>query len=164
MKSLSHLMMVMVVLITTSVFANGDWSDAFSSKRPATGRVTFIFDPNAHAWALYNPSGWLVKTGPASGGRNYCPDVGRPCRTKVGTFTAYRESGPECVSRKYPLGKGGAPMPNCIFFYKGYAIHGSDQVPNYNASHGCIRLKRHDAKWLDYHLDPGDTVIVRPYR
>jgi len=140
--------------------ANGT---SFPRMRPGTGKVVFIFDPTQPAWALYSRYGYLVRTGPASGGRNYCPDVGRPCRTVVGTFTAYRESGPECVSSKYPIGKGGAPMPNCIFFHKGYAIHGSSDVPNYNASHGCIRVPPEDAKWIDTHVNPGATIIVLPY-
>jgi len=131
--------------------------------RQGTGKVVFIFDPNQPAWALYDRYGYLVRTGPASGGKDYCPDVGRRCRTIVGTFTAYRESGPECVSSKYPIGKGGAPMPNCMFFHKGYAIHGSYDVPNHNASHGCIRVKPDDAKWIDTHVNPGATVIVLPY-
>ena len=135
----------------------------FPRMRRATGKVVFIFDPKQPAWALYNRDGYLVRTGPASGGRNYCPDVRRPCRTVVGKFTAYRERGPECVSSKYPLGKGGAPMPNCIFFYKGFAIHGSYDVPNYNASHGCIRVRLEDAKWIDEHVNPGATIIVLPY-
>ncbi len=41
-------------------------------------------------------------------------------------------------SRKYDW----APMPNAIFFHKGYAIHGTNQVSRLGrpASHGCVRL------------------------
>ena len=41
-------------------------------------------------------------------------------------------------SRKYDW----APMPNAIFFYKGYAIHGTYVVSRLGrpASHGCVRL------------------------
>ena len=31
-------------------------------------------------------------------------------------------------------------MHNPIYFYKAYAIHGYKSVPNYPASHGCIRI------------------------
>lgn len=62
-----------------------------------------------------NASGTHFKVGLASGGKDYCPDLKQPCRTIVGTFTAYRESGPECVSNEFPVGKSGAPMPDCIF-------------------------------------------------
>jgi lipoprotein-anchoring transpeptidase ErfK/SrfK len=35
-----------------------------------------------------------------------------------------------------------APMPNSIFFHKGYAIHGTDKTRELGrpASHGCVRL------------------------
>jgi hypothetical protein len=135
----------------------------FPKAIPGTEKTAFIFDPNYHKWAIYNETGTLVKTGPASGGRDYCSDIKRPCHTIVGTFTAYRESGPECVSNEFPVGKGGAPMPDCIFFYKGYAIHGARVVPNYNTSHGCIHVTTTDAKWLESQIKPGDTIIVLPY-
>lgn len=49
-------------------------------------------------------------------------------------------------SRKYD----GAPMPNSIFFYRGYAIHGTNQVSRLGrpASHGCIRLAPGNARKL----------------
>ncbi len=139
-------------------------SAVFPQSRPATGKIVFIFDPKHTSWALYNRQGQLMRTGRASGGQNYCPDVKRGCRTISGTFTAFREGGPECKSTKFPLGKGGAPMPYCMYFHKGFAIHGSPHVPNYNASHGCIRVPPADAAWLTTHINPGATVIVRPYR
>jgi lipoprotein-anchoring transpeptidase ErfK/SrfK len=125
--------------------------------------MVFIFDPNCHVWAIYDQEGNLIKTGPASGGKDYCPDIDAPCRTIVGKFTAYRESGPECVSNEFPVGKGGAPMPDCIFFHNGYAIHGANVVPNYNTSHGCIHVKIADAKWIETEIKPGSTIIVLPY-
>jgi lipoprotein-anchoring transpeptidase ErfK/SrfK len=41
-------------------------------------------------------------------------------------------------SRKYDW----SPMPHSIFFYKGYAIHGTNYVSRLGnrASHGCVRL------------------------
>ena len=52
-------------------------------------------------------------------------------------------------SRKYH----GAPMPNSIFFYRGYAIHGTNKVSRLGrpASHGCIRLAPSNARAL-FHL------------
>ena len=46
-----------------------------------------------------------------------------------------------------------APMPNSIFFHGGYAIHATYDIKRLGrpASHGCIRLRPRDAKWL-YHL------------
>ncbi len=123
----------------------------------------FIFDPGALRWfAYYNGS--LVNSGPASGGRHYCPDIRRGCKTPVGSFRITSKGGPDCRSSKYPVGRGNAPMPWCMFFHRGYAIHGGPVRP-YNASHGCIRVLPPHARWLSQNfLSPGTKVIVRPYR
>lgn len=136
----------------------------FADTRPATGKNVFIFDPKQYAWAAYSPEGKLLKTGYAAGGASYCSDIKSPCRTPVGTFSVHREGGPNCKSSKFPIGKGGAPMPHCAFFKGGYAVHGSYDVPPANVSHGCIRVTPSAARWLDSNvLDPGSTVIVKPY-
>lgn len=101
------------------------------------------------AWGAYDKNGNLVNWGPASGGKNYCADVKRGCRTVAGTYTVYRRQGAGCKSSKYPLPRGGAPMPYCMHFHKGYAMHGSNTVPGYNASHGCVRMFTSDARWLN---------------
>lgn len=148
----------------------GLWGDAhagrtsFASRRHPTGRRVFIFDPKKPAWAAYDERGRLVRTGHASGGKAYCPDVKRRCLTPTGHFSVHRKGNAYCKSSKYPVGRGGAPMPHCMFFYKGYAIHGSPHVPNYNASHGCIRVLPKDARWLHRHfMTLGTQVIVRRY-
>ncbi|MHA7840296.1 MAG: L,D-transpeptidase [Gammaproteobacteria bacterium] len=137
----------------------------FPSSRIATGKNVFIFDPRHRAWAAYDRGGNLIKQGRASGGKDYCPDIKRACRTPAGTYAVYRKGDATCVSTKYPLGKGGAPMPHCMFFHGGYAIHGSNHVPtDHNASHGCVRVTASDAAWLSqHHINHGATVIVRPY-
>jgi peptidoglycan hydrolase-like protein with peptidoglycan-binding domain len=35
-----------------------------------------------------------------------------------------------------------------LYFYGGYAIHGSPSVPGYPASHGCIRIPMHVSRWM----------------
>jgi lipoprotein-anchoring transpeptidase ErfK/SrfK len=49
-------------------------------------------------------------------------------------------------SRKYD----NAPMPNAIFFYRGYAIHGTTEIKRLGriASHGCVRLHPDNAATL----------------
>ncbi|MFO1034661.1 MAG: L,D-transpeptidase family protein [Hyphomicrobiales bacterium] len=49
-------------------------------------------------------------------------------------------------SRKYD----NSPMPNSVFFYGGYAIHGTYHVKNLGrpASHGCVRLAPQNAARL----------------
>ena len=136
----------------------------FPATRPATGNTIVIVDPNNHAWGAYDASGFLVAQGAASTGRDYCPDLGTACKTPSGTFTVYRKQGADCKSTKFPIPEGGAPMPYCMFFNGGYALHGSDYVPNYNASHGCVRLHPEDAAWLSQNfVTVGTNVKVLPY-
>ena len=118
-------------------------------------------DQSKLAWGAYNESGDLVRWGPASGGRDYCPDIGRGCRTVTGRFTVYARQGSGCRSSVYPRPHGGAPMPYCMYFHKGYALHGSATVPGYNASHGCVRLFTEDAQWLNQDfVEPGHTKVI----
>ncbi|MBA2710416.1 MAG: L,D-transpeptidase [Tatlockia sp.] len=140
-------------------------SHAFPAKREATGKKVFIFDPKATAWAAYDGQGNRIKTGSASGGKDYCEDTGRGCRTVTGTFRVYSKKGEECTSNLYPVETGGgARMPYCMHFNGSYSIHAAYDVPNYNASHGCIRVLPAAAKWLNQDfMDIGTTVVVKPY-
>ncbi len=106
-------------------------------------------DLNNLSWKAYDNEGKLVRSGHVSGGKDYCPDIGRECETVTGTFTIFRKGDENCKSTIFPVGKGGAPMPYCMFFHGGYALHGSNSVPNYNASHGCVRMSPEDAQWLN---------------
>jgi lipoprotein-anchoring transpeptidase ErfK/SrfK len=136
----------------------------FPQTRIATGERVFIFDPKLTQWGAYDAEGNLVKSGRASGGRSYCPDIKSKCRTPAGEYAVYRRGSASCKSKKFPVGRGGAPMPYCTFFNGGYAIHGSYSVPDYNASHGCIRVEPHMAKWLSENfLFYGTRVIVKSY-
>jgi len=116
--------------------------------RISGGNVVKV-DLGNRTWAAYDGQGSLVKSGRVSGGKDYCPDIHRHCRTVTGTFTIYSKQGPGCISKRFPVGRGGAKMPYCMFFHGGYALHGSYEVPNYNASHGCVRMVPSDAQWLN---------------
>lgn len=147
---------------------DGDTKGAahFPATRPATGRRVFIFSPKTKSWAAYNEQGSRVNTGRASGGSYYCADIGRSCTTVTGKFTIVSKGDADCISSRYPIEtNGGAPMPYCMHFgSKGYAVHGSYAVPDYNASHGCIRVTPTAAKWLNYNfMQVGSSVIVLPY-
>lgn len=125
---------------------------------------TFIYNPKTLTWSAINDHGVVVKTGRGSAGRSYCPDIRRSCRTPTGTYFVMSKRGSNCSSSRYPVGRGGAPMPYCMFFSKYYAIHGSPDVPNYNASHGCIRVLPNDARWLNQNfIKIGTKVVVKPY-
>ena len=88
---------------------------------PAFAEKVFVFDPQTHAWSAYE-NGNLVGSGRASGGSNYCKDLGRSCHTPVGVFHVLSKGSADCKSSKFPLPNGGAPMPYCMFFSGNYAI------------------------------------------
>lgn len=69
----------------------------------------------------------------------------RGYRTPVGSFRPGRMHR-RYFSRKYD----GAPMPWSVFFYHGYAIHGTDQIRSLGrpVSHGCVRLHPENARRL----------------
>lgn len=69
----------------------------------------------------------------------------RGYRTPVGTFRPGR------MHRRYYSKKyHGSPMPHSVFFYGGYAIHGTNAIRQLGrpASHGCIRLHPQNAREL----------------
>lgn len=141
-----------------------DFSPFPARIKPSGQKVLFV-DPTVLAWGAYNSSGQLLRWGPASLGSNYCPDLGHRCHSPVGTFHVYQKGSVYCKSHKFPLPRGGAPMPYCMFFHGGAALHGEPSgLPGDNASHGCIRLFVSDAKWLsESFVVPGTLVIVEPY-
>lgn len=121
----------------------------FPAKIEPSGKKEIRADLFQLAWGAYDAQGNLVKWGPLSGGKGWCPDTEMRCRTPVGQFSVQRKAGARCKSNKFPIGKGGAPMPYCMFFRGGFALHGSYTVPGYHASHGCVRIFPEDAKWLN---------------
>ncbi|MDF1796491.1 MAG: L,D-transpeptidase [Coxiellaceae bacterium] len=128
------------------------------------GERVFVFSPRLRQWAAYNAYGKRIGYGVANGGSNWCAELRRPCRTPGGSYRIRSKGHAGCVSSKYPLGRGGAKMPYCMFFHKGYAIHGSPHISSRNGSHGCIRVRTPAAQWLHrYFLKHGTKVVVLPY-
>ncbi|MCB1827252.1 MAG: L,D-transpeptidase, partial [Coxiellaceae bacterium] len=127
------------------------------------GKKLILVDLRVFAFGAYDEQGDLVYWGPASGGKTYCYDTKEDCRSAAGNFKIYRVQGEECMSSKYPVDRGGgAPMPYCMHYYKGYAIHGSTLAGFVNGSRGCIRLFYSDAKWLNQDFAGiGTEVIVK---
>src|SRR3990167_8569714 len=125
-----------------------------------------LVDPRAFAWGAYDENGELVRGGIATAGADFCQDEGRPCRTSVGTFRIYSLGGEGCISKSYPIGKGGSLMPYCMFFHGGQSLHGSpDQMfVEANISHGCVHMRIPDVEWLRYNFARvGTKVVVLPY-
>lgn len=79
-----------------------------------------------------------------------------PCRRAVtpnGDFSVTRRfTGWE----KGDLGK----LYNPLYFNGGIALHGSESVPGYPASHGCVRLPMATAEWLPGVVPNGTAVHV----
>jgi hypothetical protein len=130
-----------------------------------------IVDQEKLAWAAYDKQGNLMLWGPISSGRDKCSDSNKSCRTLTGIFRVFSKENVKCTSDVFPIGKGGAKMPYCMYFHKGFALHGSDDIPGVRASHGCVRMFIQDAKWLNEHFVDlssdrnsfmGTKVTVRP--
>lgn len=118
-----------------------------------TGEKTIYVSQKKLAWGAYDVDGELVWWGPISPGLNKCPGVRGGCTTPAGIFRVIRKQDIECISTVFPQRangeNGGALMPYCMHFFRGYALHGSYEVPGYAASHGCVRLFIEDARWLN---------------
>lgn len=130
-----------------------------------------IVDQEKLAWGAYDAQGNLVLWGPISSGRDKCSDSNKSCRTLTGIFRVFSKENVKCTSDVFPIGKGGAKMPYCMYFHKGFALHGSDDIPGVRASHGCVRMFVEDAKWLNLNFVElssdrnnfmGTKVTVRP--
>ena len=118
-----------------------------------TNKKTILVSISKQAYAAYDRQGNLIRWGSANTGALNGED-----NTPIGEFSVYRKKGASCKSSKYPLPKGGSPMPYCIFFHKGYAIH-EYQMPGFPVSLGCVRVDNEDAKWL-YKFTPIDTTVI----
>ena len=132
---------------------------------PPPGHRLFVFDPKAYAWAAYDAYGRRRMTGGASGGKDFCEDNGRPCRTVTGSFRVYHKRGLACFSKEFPVETaGGTKMPYCMYFYRGYTVHAAYEVPYANVSHGCVRVWPSAAKWLnEQFMQLGTEVQVLSY-
>ncbi|MCA1712319.1 MAG: L,D-transpeptidase family protein [Actinobacteria bacterium] len=75
--------------------------------------------------------------------------------TPLGSFRIQRKIDGVRVSR---LGELYRPA----YFYSGWAIHGSNSVPTYNASHGCIRVTNSAQDRLFSLLTIGTPVTIYP--
>jgi len=152
-------------------YLNANDISPFPIKMAGETEKQVIVDQDNLAWAAYDAEGNLLRWGPISSGRDKCSDSNKSCRTLTGIFRVFSKENVRCVSDVFPIGKGGAKMPYCMYFHKGFALHGSDDIPGQRASHGCVRMFTIDAKWLNENFMElssernnftGTKVIVRP--
>lgn len=132
----------------------------------ATTEKVVVVDPRVHVWGAYGSDGNLIRAGLASAGSDWCSDLGRPCHTTVGSFRIFSLGSPNCKSSRFPIPRGGAPMPYCMYFHNSEALHGSPEgeVVEGNVSHGCVRVHVQDAEWIRYNFaSNGTKIIVKPY-
>ena len=81
----------------------------------------------------------------------YHSSSGKPSTPTVfGKFSFYR---------KQP-GTNSLGMVQSNYFIGGYAIHGYKSVPNYPASHGCLRVPVPNALQIDRQIDIGQDMFV----
>jgi len=117
------------------------------------GEKTIFVSQKQLAWGAYDKDGELLWWGPLSSGSGHCKGLDGTCITPSGSFRVIRKQDIDCISTAFPMRaegeSGGAEMPYCMHFFRGYALHGSDTVPGYRASHGCVRIFIEDARWLN---------------
>jgi hypothetical protein len=117
------------------------------------GEKTIYVNQEYLAWGAYDEQGELIWWGPLSSGNGKCNASNNYCKTPPGFFRVIRKQDLDCVSTAFPRRadgvNGGAEMPYCMHFFRGYALHGSTSVPGYRASHGCVRIFIEDARWLN---------------
>lgn len=139
------------------------------------GEKTVYISQQKLAWGAYDRNGELLWWGPISSGADRCSGQNGHCHTPGGAFRMIRKQDIDCVSTAFPKRSdgfhGGAPMPYCMHFFRGYAIHGAPVVPGYRASHGCVRLFIEDARWLNQEFielpgggQRGTKVIIEPLK
>jgi lipoprotein-anchoring transpeptidase ErfK/SrfK len=125
-------------LATRLAAGEGTWTVRF----PGHGRHVEA-DLSLQDLALIDAGGKVERIYPTSSGKPSTPTI-------LGSFHVYRKD----------IGANSEGMINSSYFIRGYAIHGYYDVPNYNASHGCLRVPIPDSmsifNWVQY----GTTVDV----
>jgi hypothetical protein len=117
------------------------------------GEKTIYVDQKQLAWGAYDDQGELVWWGPISSGSGLCGAADGNCLTPTGSFRVIRKQDIDCISTVFPRradgNNGGAIMPYCMHFLRGFALHGSETLPGFRDSHGCVRMFIEDARWLN---------------
>ena len=96
-------------------------------------RQVVVLAQNGKPWRVYH----------ASSGKPSTPTV-------FGTYHFYSKT----------PGTNSHGMVDSNYFVRGYAIHGYPEVPNYAASHGCIRVPIPNAAAIYAWIGLGDTIFV----
>jgi hypothetical protein len=96
-------------------------------------KQVLVFAKDERPYAIY----------PASSGKSSTPTV-------TGHFTFIRQE----------PGYNSHGMYYSFYFYGGYAVHGYESVPDYPASHGCIRTFIADQPEIYNRIEYGESIFV----
>ena len=132
-------------------------------------RTFILVNLAEQAWGAYDFRGHLRRWGPLSSGQSICSAGNGFCQTRSGIFFIKRAKGAACATGAKPKGSCGVPnAPDCIYYGplgEGFsaAMYGSDELPGFPASQGCILLFPEDSQWLrnEFLVVPGTTRPVR---
>lgn len=130
----------------------------------SNGEKTIFVNQKQLAWGAYDENGELIWWGPLSSGSGKCSESLGGCKTPTGSFRVIRKQDIDCISTAFPIradgNNGGAIMPFCMHFLRGFALHGSEVIPGFRDSHGCVRMFIEDAQWLNEEFVdvPGEGV------
>jgi peptidoglycan hydrolase-like protein with peptidoglycan-binding domain len=111
-----------------------------------TRQLLHLIEDGTRVVTLHISSGSGQPYATSSGGTAYG-------NTPIGSFVVERRIAGE---RKADLGI----LYDPLYYYRGWAIHGSNSVPAHPASHGCIRVTRADARWLFDRVPNGIPVVL----
>jgi peptidoglycan hydrolase-like protein with peptidoglycan-binding domain len=122
---------------------------------PSGGGTRVEVDLKRQVLFLYL-GGLLARIEPVStgSGQRYC--VKGACAVAVTPGGSFRVGTKILGDHVSPLGH----LYNPLFFNGGIAIHGEPAVPNYPASHGCVRIPMHDSLWFYNTVQRGTAVYV----
>jgi lipoprotein-anchoring transpeptidase ErfK/SrfK len=143
----------------TGVLTTGELKALRAASRPVpkyTGDSHIEVDITRQVLFLVDESGTVTHILPVSTGNEQKYEVDghwEVARTPRGTFAIDRQIQ---GTRKAPLGD----LYNPNYFYYGVAIHGSDSIPVYPASHGCVRIPRFADKAFQEMVRIGMKVYV----
>ncbi len=100
---------------------------------PLAKQVLVLVGKNGKPFAIY----------PVSTGKPSTPTI-------TGHYTFYRQE----------FGVNSEGMVDSFYWHNGYAVHGYPEVPNYAASHGCVRTFIADQPRIYYQLHFGESIYV----
>ncbi|PTW63467.1 L,D-transpeptidase-like protein [Breoghania corrubedonensis] len=147
--------LLVVAAVVAALFGFASPAGAGPVTNAAVARVTAVISlkdqrmkVTVNGWKRYS---WKVST------------ARRGYRTPTGTFRPTR-----MYERYYSKKYHHSPMPWSVFFYHGFAIHGTNAIGHLGrpASHGCIRLHPDNARKLfdlvKQYGSANTTIVVTP--